>query len=117
VKYDVSDLKAVYGNSGVGRIIHLRLPGFRPGAKSRTMSDAALCGAADTHSGRTTEIDFDRALTLERAIPVDDDPRPTPPPIRRWCPRCVGHALAVFDLIDVALTLITTEIPSKGTPA
>lgn len=114
MKYAVSDLKAVYGNTGVGRTIHLRLPGFRPGQKSRTFNDSALCGAADTHSRRTTEIDFDIALALERSIPVDDDPRPKPPPIRRWCPKCVGHALAVFDLIDVALTLITTE--SKETP-
>lgn len=73
-----------------GVVVHLYLPGYIQGAKQRHPSEAGMCAAATT-----------------KAVWLNGVPSPRPEQPLRWCPKCLGLAMARFGLLDRAVELIT----------
>ena len=102
----MSDLMAVYSTGA--STIHLYLEGYRPGRKPRNY-ETALCGSPaglvwgrDQNPTGRKHIPFNLALRLEAEVALADDPRPYPAH-RRWCPLCVGRAVAHYDFLPHTL--------------
>lgn len=110
----MSALVAVYSRNG--KIVHLYLPGFRPGNKPRDPKyPTAMCGQPahcvsgvgyphESPTGRV-HVPFRKAIELERSEVVTDDPRPFHA-AWAWCPLCIGRALDYFDLTAGAITAL-----------
>ena len=92
-----------------GQVVHLFLDGYRPGAKSRSLSQASMCGA---YVGHTTPPPVGPKPTGRVHVPLDeavgieafDQPKPFDPrPQWRWCAVCLGRAAEHYGLIDKLL--------------
>lgn len=70
--------------------MHLYLPKYVQGAKERHPSEMGMCAAATT-----------------KAVWLDKVPSPRPEQPLRWCPKCLGLALATFGLLGHAVEAIT----------
>ncbi len=124
---DITSMVAVYSDKGA--LIHLHVEGYRT-AESRVhvaMSvktsefPTTICGVS-AHTwwpgfppqipGKPTGrvwVPFVDALKLERdPDPSTVDPRHPSPSLRRWCPKCIGMALAHAGLAEQALDLLAT---------
>lgn len=73
-----------------GVVVHLYLPGYIQGAKERHPSEQGMCAAATT-----------------KAVWLDVVPSARPQQPLRWCPKCLGLAMAKFGLLDRAVEAIT----------
>lgn len=88
---DASQTPGAYRTYG-GTVLHLYLPGYQPGRKTRPLP-SALCGAAAWGTSRGP-------LVWYPAPPV------VPPEPLRWCPKCVGCALDHAGLLSAALSAV-----------
>lgn len=83
-----------------GVVVHLYLPGYIQGKKERRPPDQGMCAAAIT-----------------RAVWLGEVPSPRPQQPLRWCPKCLGLALAKFGRLDLAVGAVTpyfrTAAPSE----
>lgn len=85
-----------------GRIIHLHLPGYRPGKRRRSVDDSALCGVNVSLRFGTP---LGEALCWTAREPTPPDPRPR----WMWCRHCTGHVVARLGLADHVLTMVATR--------
>ena len=95
-------LMAVYPPRG--NIVHLYLPGYRPGLRTRSIVESAMCGASANES---VPPPVGPAPTGRILVPLGDainseaftQPRPLDPrPQWRWCKDCLGHAVVHYDI-------------------
>ena len=87
--------------SSTGNTIHLHLPGYKPGRKSRsTGGTATLCGGASVV--RATTAPLTEALSWPDTHKDCGCPRPG----WVWCKPCLGHAVHLAGAVDLVLDLI-----------
>lgn len=90
-----------------GRILHLRKPGYRPGAKARSIPDVcALCNVSTQGC---------RLVPLREALGMMPSWAELCPGWS-WCRSCVGHAVAIAGLPTEVLTWIVTAQPPQDAP-
>ncbi|RZQ59822.1 hypothetical protein [Amycolatopsis suaedae] len=89
-----------------GRIVHLDLPGYQPGRKSRSCSQAmAMCGAF-VGAGHQ-RIPLAQAREWTRRAPTSP-----PTPVLTWCRPCLGHAATVHGLAEQLVDeLLSSPVP------
>lgn len=102
-----------------GQLVHLYLPNYRPGAKSRSsMVDSTMCNQPANENvpppvgplptGRK-RVPLARAVGSEAFLaPGPDDPRP----MWRWCGVCLGRAVEHYGLAALVLDQILKEEPA-----
>lgn len=87
--------------SPASSIIHLHIPGYQPGKKTRSIGDvASLCNGA-TATRRPTAPLAD-ALSWEGTHKDCGCRRPN----WQWCRPCIGHAVAIARLQLDVLTMV-----------
>lgn len=79
-----------------GRIVHLHVPGYRPGIKERPLKDRqAMCAAPIWPNGypamEHSRVPLPEALRWASLEPSPSDPRPS----WVWCGKCIGHLVTL----------------------
>jgi len=92
--YDLTSLVALEP-PGPGRI-HLHLPGYQPGKKTRTQSNAPLCGVFVYADARQVQLDVARLWTHVRPTWAGSEMVGE----RYWCPPCLGRLVVLLNMQD-----------------
>lgn len=107
--------------NGGGMVLHLYVPGYRPGVKKRSPTESAMCNAPIWQTlsygpGRGTivrhHVPLAQALEWTATPPTDPfDPRPA----WRWCPACAGRFIEAYGDLTAALRAIDLPpAPQEG---
>lgn len=91
---DLSELVAL-APPGAGRI-HLHLPGYQPGKKSRSQDNAPLCGVFVPRDLEHASLDVALLWRIARATWAGSGDGGT----RYWCPPCLGRLVELLDMQD-----------------
>ena len=96
-----------------GSLVHLYLPGYQPGGKSRSVRDTAMCGS---FANEQTPPPVGPMPTGRVHVPLAEaagviremtEAAPSSPWIAarslRWCPLCIGRAAEVLDLTGTVI--------------
>lgn len=108
----MTDLMAVFPPRG--RVVHLFVAGYQPGAKPRGLAETSMCGASvnevtpppvgPSQTGRV-HVPLADAVTFEGfAPPPPNAPYSIQHPYWTWCAPCLGHAVKHFDLTATTLS-------------
>ena len=103
--------------NGGGLVLHLYVPGYQPGAKSRRPAEAAMCNAPVWKTlswGPQKDQVIRRHVPLAEALAWASSPPPDPfdpRPAWRWCPVCVGRLVELYG--DLGAVLHALEIPTN----
>lgn len=99
-----------------GQLVHLYLPDYAPGPKSRSnVVEVAMCNAA---ANETTPPPVGPLPTGRKRVPLSQAvgsaaflaPGPNDPrPFWRWCAICLGRAVEHYGLAGVVLDQILKE--------